>query len=125
MTQITVADVKRVTEEILAEYGEDYVYPEALRTTRCIYADPISGVPSCIVGHIASRLDPELFEVMQAWDRRSTPHPPTSPWVAFSERGLPTRFVSEIFEAQAAQDMGKPWGKAAEFILNFSDEIPA
>lgn len=58
MTEVTVETVIKALEEVVAEKGEDYVYPNA--GAECLYA--IDGEPSCIVGHVIARLDPETFQ---------------------------------------------------------------
>jgi hypothetical protein len=79
-------DVIRVTKELLAENGEDYVYLGST-TGDCQYAPqdvPITTydakydeevetgeyehVPGCLVGQIVERLNPEAYESLKVWE---------------------------------------------------------
>ena len=60
MTEITVDVVLETLDSIVEEYGEDYEY-DAYANRGCFYVGADGG-PSCIVGHVLYRLDPELFK---------------------------------------------------------------
>lgn len=63
MVKFTKSAVLEALDEILAETGPDYVYPRAWQaggSGTCVYSD--NGVPSCIIGRVIAKLDPELFE---------------------------------------------------------------
>lgn len=114
-------DVKRVTKELLEEFGEDYVYPHAGGT--CFYAE--DGKPSCLLGHIAARLDPELFEDLKVIDTEGFVEKDGDIEHAEDLFALDLgedlddegTLTERLFSAQAAQDAGKPWGVAAKKIL--------
>jgi hypothetical protein len=127
----TPEDVKRVTKEIVEEYGEDYVYPHA--GSSCVYAE--GGEPSCLLGHIAYRLDRDLFNALALRDIGAAVVEGSyagvtsdrsafiqalsgSPEASYTEE---TRevfdFEQRLFRAQSRQDTGSPWGVAAAAIL--------
>lgn len=60
MTIFTKTAVIKAMEEIVAELGEDYVYPRAVEYKSCVYAE--DGEPSCFVGRVIAKLDPEKFQ---------------------------------------------------------------
>jgi hypothetical protein len=126
---ITKDDVLRVTREIVAEYGEDYVYPNA--NLSCVYVE--RGAPSCLLGHIAFRLDPELYESTREIDRFGRDHnnlndaqafrlalglDSTNDKIKVNDQGEPLDAVDVLFRAQAAQDGGLSWGYCLKLIEN-------
>ena len=105
MTKITAKAVLEAMRELVKEFGVDYVYP-AIEDEECTYAR--DGAPSCIVGHIAARLDPELFQRMAAEEDEHG---------AFSV-GSHDNYLHGAFgeatqllrHAQIVQDVGDTWG---------------
>jgi hypothetical protein len=127
----TTDDVLKTVSDLLNEYGENYRYRapvnELGESEGCRYAD--QGSPSCLLGHIAFRLDPELFEHLSVIDDDSVSYDNTrfagkSAYVAFKdaieggdkpETGV-YRFVDDLFRAQSRQDAGETWGHAVQAI---------
>lgn len=60
MVKFTKTAVLQALEEIVAEVGENYVYPGW--ETGCMYADEGDGEPACIVGRVIAKIDPNMFE---------------------------------------------------------------
>ena len=117
---------------VVAEKGSDYVYPESEKDGgTCQYAH--KGTPSCIVGHLIHRLDPEAFAhlaVVEA-DHGSEPalglvyiypngETAEGSYSYLKERLWPEDLDIAIQEAQSAQDFGKTWGDA---LGEFEDNL--
>lgn len=106
-------------EKVVARAGADFVYsvPDLLHDGTannievCLYVDPETGEPSCLIAQALAeldiKLDPEWDEVIsQSADE-------VMPNLGFSSR------VSEAAaEAQMVQDNRKPWGYALESYYN-------
>lgn len=60
MVKFTKSAVLKALDEIVEELGGDYIYPE-WETGGCTYAT-VDGEPSCIVGRVIAKIDPDLFE---------------------------------------------------------------
>lgn len=135
MTKLTKTAVVQALEEILEEKGEDYVYPYAAGTGSyegCKYTE--GDAPSCIVGQVIAKLDPELFEDLKEFEYEYGSFPvydfskPDAPQVAsYAEDESPEAYyptldaeldVIEILNiAQAQQDGGSTYGKAVGLAL--------
>lgn len=108
----TLEDVLNAAREVVAEKGEDYVYPGASMGA-CVYSEA-DDTPSCLVGHVIYRLDPEAF--LQVAEIEATEG--TTAAGGLEEDGyLPEGFWDEeaqeaMVAAQASQDNGWPWGYA-------------
>ena len=105
MTKITAKTALEAMRSIVKEFGGDYVYP-GIENEECTYAR--DGAPSCIVGHIAARLDPELFQRMAIEEDEHG---------AFSVGSFVNQLDSAFGEAtpllhyaQIMQDGGDTWG---------------
>lgn len=54
--------VSEILHQVVAEKGGDYIYERAALGQNCFYSDPNDHTaPSCIVGHVLAKLDPEAF----------------------------------------------------------------
>lgn len=104
---ITVEQATKALEEIVAEYGEDYIYPGSSNPKQgCIYRDEY-GQPSCIVGHVLSRLEPEAFESISAVEN------PLRLDAIGARRVLDKQILEDALNhLQSAQDAGETWGAA-------------
>lgn len=113
--------VLEALEEAVAEKGEDYKYefPEDA-DGECVYSTH-DGAPSCIVGYVVKRLDPELFERLHTaeWEEvdegeRDTPY--VFGWWMYTEgQDLDERPAHKaLIAAQNKQDGGHTWGEALE-----------
>lgn len=123
MTKIFTRDaVTEALNSVVAEKGEDYVYPLAGST--CFYADPDSSVaaPSCIVGHVVAALSLELFQEVASFEGGEGTFSASDIPEEFSvqvegekDDDAETRLVFQALEcAQAIQDYGWPWSVAVK-----------
>ena len=115
MEALTLDRAKELAAEVLAEFGEDYKYPEDHRqfnagVKMCVYVH--DGKPSCLVGQILHRYGVSTTEL--ALNEFRSAHnvtydlvPGTSPEVL--------KFLEEI---QGEQDEKKTWGEAVEHGLS-------
>lgn len=122
--------VTKALEEAVAEKGEEYVYESPLTDYYegdCFYATP-EGAPSCIVGHVFAKLDPEGFQRLfhNEWDGYDPDRSdddededwssPTSMSVEGAVESLEEKPEEEatiaLWLAQQAQDKGHSWGVA-------------
>ena len=114
MTKITAKTALEAMRAIVKEFGGDYVYP-AIEDEECTYAR--DGAPSCIVGHIAARLDPDLFQRMAIEEDE---HGAFS--VGSRVNDLSSAFgeaATLLHEAQLRQDKGDTWGKVLKYSEAF------
>lgn len=106
-------------EKVVARAGADFVYsvPNSLHDGTannvevCLYVDPETGEPSCLIAQALAelniKLDPEWDEVIsQSADEVMVP------------LGFSTRVAEAAAEAQRVQDNRKPWGSALESYYN-------
>lgn len=73
MTVLNTDAVTEVLTRLVAEKGEDYVYPPAVQSIypTCTYTTAMEDgeyAPSCIVGHVIAELDPELFQELAKYE---------------------------------------------------------
>lgn len=68
MDVLTLARAKEIAAEVVAEFGEDYIYPESHKVlfpnqeqATCVYVH--DGKPSCLVGQILHRHGVSLEEL--------------------------------------------------------------
>lgn len=112
----TLEDVLNATRAVVAEKGEDYVYSNSVAeggNGSCVYANE-DGTPSCLVGHVIHRLDPEVFKRLAKDEAESGSQ------VALDL--IPAGYIPEGFweesaehamqEVQIHQDIGRTWGEA-------------
>lgn len=69
MVKFTKDAVIAALEEIVKEKGEDYVYPQAEKFLPCVYA--VDGEPSCIVGQVIAKIDPDLLKEVAEFEART------------------------------------------------------
>lgn len=106
LNELTPEIVTPVIEAVVAEYGEDYEY-DFPGDGDCVYED--EGEPSCIVGHVMSRLGVDTT----GWDDRRFPSYGNIYREALDAEGYHAVHVA-LFDAQFEQDCGAPWGIALE-----------
>jgi hypothetical protein len=110
--EVTEELVIEKLEEIIAEYGADYVYERVSCPendwTACVYVH--HGEPSCLVGHFVSRIGLDVTALDGCTE--------TSYWMADYFRTDQVMFtisaLDALREAQIEQDCGKTWGEALE-----------
>lgn len=104
MIQFTDDAVTMAIRAVVAEAGEDYVYPPSLggKYAQCMYDDEHGG---CIAGRAVRKLIPDFqFVELVAIDAHD-----------LASTGVVShRAVRALQEAQYAQDGGKPWGEALD-----------
>lgn len=121
MTKVLTRDeVVSTLRDIIREKGADFVYrTERPQGRQCMYKN--EGAPSCIVGHLVARLDPETFEAIDTLDGPSnfatswsiidhTQHGntlPSAPLLAESHE-----LAGAIRSLQAYQDNDMSWGQS-------------
>lgn len=128
--------VTATLKDIVAEYGEDYVYPTPIDFFggSCTYSQPGDGklVPSCIVGHVIARLAPEVFTTISELEAHDNYQNSASAddilkgdlkwWTEAQEDIDPltedSTLISALFSAQHEQDHGKTWGEALDAYLD-------
>ena len=107
--------VMKTLREVVAG-KEDFVY--TTEHEECIYAED-DGSPSCVVGHVIARLDPELLAKVAEGERfelESGEIAYNSDTVSglFNAYGLPKGSGVVLRAAQKMQDAGVSWGEALE-----------
>lgn len=96
-------EVLALLEEVVAEYGEDYVYPGHNTTGGCVYTK--DGAPSCLVGHALTRLGVPVDFLSEHNDFA----------VSNIQRLTMDEEVLDMLQtAQETQDIGCTWGHALE-----------
>lgn len=110
--------VSRTLAEIVADNGEDYVYPRAAigdAFGSCVYAEDLEH-PSCIVGHLIYRIDPDTFQQIAESD--SANHEGVSGIVSeygdynFGTVDEDVSLLDALTNLQDQQDTGSTWGNA-------------
>lgn len=130
-------------EAIIAEFGAHHTYPLQMRepyepgVMGCYYSLPEKDaegkyVPSCIVGHIVARIEPDVFQTMAALEAetgRSCGAPtlllgywynwgdedgnlPEDSYTFIDEDEGDVTLVNALGKAQSAQDKRRTWGEA-------------
>lgn len=93
---------------------EDYVYRLDQRdkdgNVQCNYAED-DGSPSCIVGHVAAALDPDLFSDLAEGEQGGNSFSVLSASHYFRSH-FEGRALMALQAAQSAQDGGRSWGTA-------------
>jgi len=120
MTKITAKTALEAMRSIVKEFGADYVYP-AIGDEECAYAR--GGAPSCIVGHIVARLDPDLFLQLGQMEDENGPFAIGSPEGHGNElRDSLGDAYQLLLRAQQGQDKGDTWGSVLESAEKFHAE---
>jgi len=103
-----LGETLQVLRQVVSDRGHDYVYKEQERqkgvSVRCKYVE--NDGPSCIVGHVASRLGVPI-ETLKEWDEGFLQQVPTVGYRVFDESALDV-----LSQAQFSQDYGSTWGEA-------------
>lgn len=102
---ISYEDARSVLEELAAE-RPDYVYRSPLGTDSCVYGEDES-TPSCIIGHLIYRLDPEIFpEVVREYNSSGA----SAVVGAYADLFQDSQKIRELLTwTQVEQDAGTPW----------------
>lgn len=107
--------VLEVTREVVDERpGYTYKTPERFGRYGCWYADE-EGNPSCLVGHVIQRLDPEAFQQLVEFEEREQRSEAaiSIPELIPDLKSLMTRDGWQAMQAaQNSQDEGYSWSAA-------------
>jgi len=120
MTLYTTEQALTAMAEVVAEHGEDYVYSDEYKNKDgdCVYA--VHGKPSCLIGHVIYKLDPDAFDDLAAheagWGSASAGDLIADQYLLPGFWDNRTAMVMQ--EAQALQDREGTWGAAYEVALN-------
>lgn len=122
MIRITFERTNELLDEIVAEFGEDYVYKQG--DHGCIYS--YNGQPSCLVGQVLHRYGVDLSETDYSDNGEFGPE--RGKWVgmfapallrSLEERGdiAPVGMMTEelLSKVQTRQDGGDSWGDAVRW----------
>ncbi|WP_217181590.1 hypothetical protein [Streptomyces sp. AC495_CC817] len=113
----TNAEIVAAARDAVAEKGAGYIYSNpSSHGPVCVYA-ALDGAPSCIVGHVLAKIDPEAFASVAEWER--DPHTVgTGVREAFADLELNFTVAQVIVleKAQNLQDHGRYWGVALREI---------
>jgi len=116
MIQLTVDNVLRTMEEVVSEYGADYVY-RTDSSVQCVYV--ADGEPSCLVGHVLHRLGVPTEALFHLGDRSGVSQDAKGLVHALVREGYaapvpssPFGPIAVLMEAQWRQDTGSTWGEA-------------
>ena len=112
MEELTYDRAVELAREVVAEFGEDYVYPENQKRPEtegclpsCVYVH--EGCPSCLVGHILHRHGVSLEDLSQNEFRGA--------WFVSGEwAGADEKARTFLEGAQGSQDNGDTWAVAVE-----------
>lgn len=111
-TPFTLDQVLDAAREVVDGRGSDYVYPGA--GSACFYATS-DEKPSCLVGHVIFKLDPEAFATIATAEREGCESKAAQDLIY--DNWLPDNFwtddaIAAMQYAQVAQDEGATWGDA-------------
>jgi hypothetical protein len=127
---LTIADAKRVAHEVVAEFGEDYLYPrqptgdmlendmgEEVPETACLYVhadDKGRPIPGCLVAHVLHRLGVPLDEMgaRENTAAMNLVHALQRAQVVLMADNHVDHYLNDI---QSQQDEGGTWGQAIAY----------
>lgn len=121
MSKITFARVSETLREVVAE-KPDYEYEGPLGGEYCAYTDA-DGTPSCIVGQVIFRLDPDALKEIHDHEWNQDGEFITSPAahaLDWATRNFTHAERKALRAAQYVQDQGGTWAKALE---EFEQEV--
>jgi len=112
--KLTREAVTAAIEKVVAEKGADYVYDR--EHGGCTYSEqtPEGVVPSCIVGHVIAKMDPELFQRVAEYESETGGFWWTGVDIRIPGIEQDSAVKYALREAQDAQDDGDTWGEALE-----------
>lgn len=120
MEALTYDRAVELAREVVAEFGEDYVYPQDHKVAEspssvpsCVYVH--DGKPSCLVGQILYRHGVDLDDLATQEF--------TGAWIVagkFAAANLKTCYFLDAM--QSLQDKGSTWGEALGSSLNLTEE---
>lgn len=109
---LTVEQVRESLRKAVALKGEGYVYERPATTTDdCFYADPKTGAPSCIAGHVFADLDPAFFARLAELEAK-TGESKSIDFIDLFTEVLEPEALLGLGMSQVVQDTGATWGEA-------------
>lgn len=114
MNTFTDKQVMTALEDSLRERGADYVYQKA-PNGECVYSR--DGAPSCLVGLVVHKLDPEAFQEMAYREYQGS-----GVYMSPADEVLPKfieiseKMLAILYSAQTHQDNQLPYRRVAERI---------
>jgi hypothetical protein len=121
MKNITMEEVEWALRDVVAEYGEEYIYvPPKDGLCRYLDKDPAGIKPACLVGHVLVRLG-ALVSELACQEGRSADA------LDYGRMGLSlsSEAINVLYMAQEVQDEGRPWGDALREALRVAEAIRA
>lgn len=113
MEKLTYERAVELAREVVAEFGEDYVYPESVKVVenegtppQCLYVH--EDKPSCLVGQILHKYGVSLAVLSLNEFRNARV-------VSWQLAGADDKARFFLSSAQESQDKGESWGTAVEF----------
>jgi len=117
METLTLVRAKEIAAEVVAEFGEDYVYPEEHKA-QCINSEEPAcmyvhdGKPSCLVAQILVRFGVPV-SLLMFWENRGA-------YVVSQEvTECEDQVASFLSVLQGRQDGGVSWGEALKVANRF------
>lgn len=119
MIELTLNKAVEITNSLIEEFGEDYVYPPARVGAACTYVK--DEAPSCLVGHILHKVGVPLGRLKVA-DVASygTSEGADRLIGSLIEEGvvhLEPKAREFLVQVQANQDAGETWADSRDFTL--------
>ena len=115
MKEYHYEDVLLSLKEIVHAKGERYVYEKAV-DGRCVYYDPDTEQPSCLVGHFVYKEGLLSFDDIAPYEddnAESMTQQLEHDQIAYFD----SRSVQLLNIAQELQDQGRPWGEALDYAI--------
>jgi hypothetical protein len=116
MRKVSGEQVLKLLEQVTAEKGTDYRYPEELflKSNVCVNFTS-DGQPSCIVGHVLPKLGVD-YEIAVAYeiDGGSSAASTVRTLEEYGHTGFTHEALAALATAQNFQDFGWTWGEAVE-----------
>ena len=130
-TQLTPERAMELLREVVAEYGEDFVYTKVVLVPKedsdwilpeCVYQE--DGAPSCLVGHVLSRAGFSSEDLIQ-FDSvgSSADFLKMDAGEETETDALPLRTAWILVGAQQVQDEGNTWGEALRNATNRAKDL--
>lgn len=121
---ITIENATNVVKQLIEERGEDYRYRKAGDATVCKYAQ--HGEPSCVVGHVIAKLNPELFaEVAEAEKKDGfSVYSFGDEYDNYPKPDWDYATGDFLQHLQVGQDRGNTWAVSLEYALRGEEAPP-
>jgi hypothetical protein len=115
--EITLQDAKDLLARTVKEKGENYTYTTV--DGECVYFDPATGCPSCMVGHVLSYKGITL-KALELGEVSNTTDVADLVSGLVIEVDVETQYLLTL--AQSNQDEGSTWGRALKTALEGYEE---